>query len=349
MDFDNQEQVCVRVSNIHGESECCIPVDLTILPSKNIPLEPGLEALDMGIRASNSDLLILYMDHDSNEAQAWKYTAADYYQTGEFDYSMPTDWFPNRMDVAPTGYASYGIDRLYKIFSPGGGQSCSLYLNEWAEVIDISSYNDAGTWANDLCQITAGTNNVGDPDEYVRLWWTVIRYPLYDYDSYTWCGRNYNTDTGYGGLNKTYYEWIQGLETDIDGTSIWMLEDPDYYCTNWTRNTSSPIFLDFTGEYFGDGTEDSWTDARDLARTPDNRFLVLEFDAGQGYVSVWEGDTSGGSKLGEFGDAPSSISEEPRRMDGNDLDGSAFVLHGDSYAGTDCYKLSIFFDFEIPG
>ncbi len=344
-DFSNQEQVCVKVSTIYGESICCVPVDLFVYPSKNIPLEAGLEAIDLGVREENGDLYILYRNHVTNVSQAWKYEESTYYQTGTYDYSMPTDWHPDSMDVAPTGYAGFGVERVYKVFTPGGVQSVSMYLNPWVSAIDISSYNDAGTWTNDLFFLLGGTDNVGQPDEYVKQWWHLIRYPNYDYASFEWCGCNYQTSTGFGGLDKMYYDWVRGVETDVDGDTIWVLEQPDYYGSNWTRTTN--IFLTFTSEYFGDGTDSSWTDARDLARDPDNRFLVLDYADDQGFVSVWTGDVAGGSYIGEFGDA-ASISEEPRRMDGSDFDGCAFVLHGDSYAGTDCYKLSIFLPDEMP-
>jgi len=335
-DYDGKVYVKVTDGN-DGEAICEVDVEVVTWPSKNIPLRDDAGALDFGIQESNGDMYILYDDWE-----VWVYTLEFWYQAGEKAYDLPADFYPEFMDVAPTGYMglSYGVK--YKVFSPSGSQTVSMYL-DGGPVRDVANMGTEGEYANDLAFFIGTNKDVGEPTEYVRQWWHMIRQPLYDYDSFDWCAYNYNESEGHDGFDKTYYEYVKGIETDTDGESIWVAEQPDYYCSRWIR--SNNIFLQFSGDYFGDGTQASWVELMDLARDSQGRLVILDFVDDVAVCKVFTGDQFGGELIGEFGDLESIIGV-PLRADGSDYDGCVAVLH--QPFDSPPYMLSIFLPEEMP-
>ncbi len=323
-----------------GETICDVDVDVTTHQSKNIPLRDGELAYDVGVDETTGDLWVLFEDYE-----AWIYTRESFYESGSLTFSMPANFYPQYMDVAGTGYNVFGFDTRYKIFSSAGTQTHSGVL-DGGPVRDVASHiSGDGTFADSL-SILLGTTKYPDPDPaYVRHYWHIIQPPDYVYDYYTsWCGYNYFVSDGNTGPEKTYYEWIKAIDTDIDGESLWIIEQPDYYCSKWFK---SSFLMTYSGEYFGDGTDSSWVDLRDMSRDSSNRFLVLDFDDGAPLIRVYTGDSDGGSYIGDFGDAE-SISLDPRRIDGSDYEDAAVVLHGDPDTPGSTYMISVFLVEEMP-
>jgi len=331
--------VWLRVTDTDdADAVCSVEVDVTAWPSKNIPLRDGVDALDMGIDDLTGDLYILYGDW-----LTWVYPLDEYYHSGYMNYSMPADFYPEFMDIVSTCHMVCGGGTRYKVFDPDGNQTSSAIL-DGGPVRDVASFtSQTGTYADTLAILLGTTKYPDPPDEpYVRHYLHLIQPPDYVYDYYTsWCGYNYDVSSGNTGIDKTYYEWIVAIDTDTDGESIWVLEQPDFYCTNWYKDS---WFMKFSGRYFGDGTDSSWTDARDMSRDDGNRFHILDYDSDSPLIRVYTGDVSGGDYIGSYGDSE-TISGDPQRIDGNDFDGNILVLHG---SGGDTFMLSVFLPEEMP-
>jgi hypothetical protein len=91
--------------------------------------------------------------------------------------------------------------------------------------------------------------------------------------------------------------------------------------------------------------DDCWNDARDLTRDNHNRFLVLDkLSGGQPKVKVFDVSSNPGVSKGGFGDS-TTISGDPRRIEGSDYDSYIVVLHG----VTPPQMISIFTKCEMPG
>jgi hypothetical protein len=152
------------------------------------------------------------------------------------------------------------------------------------------------------------------------------------------------------GLGDFFHEWVRGIDTDTVNGDLWILEINDYYCaTFYKMPVSSWNWLVFHNRYFGTGheaTDDScWTvNACDLARTPDNRFHVLDNVGGAGVIKVFTGSATGGTAHGHYGDA-ATILGTPLKLDGSDMEGNMIVLHGDATNG---YSISVFRPVEMP-
>jgi hypothetical protein len=334
-------KVNLRLSDdLDGVTVCDVDVEVIAHQSKNIPLRTGVSASDIGVKEDTGDLWVLFEDY-----QVWTYTRESYYQTGSLTYAMPANFYPIYMDVAPTGYGAFGIDIRYRIFSPTGTQTHSGVL-DGGPVRDVASHCSGDGEFADSLSILFGTTKYPDPDPaYVRHYWHIIQPPDYIYDYYTsWCGYNYYVSDGNTGQNKTYYEWIKAIDVDVDGESLWVIEQPDYYCSKWHK---SGYLMTYSGEYFGDGTDASWSDLRDMARDSSNRFLCLDWYDDSPLIRVYTGSTSGGSYIGDFGDSD-SISLDPRRIDGSDFEDAAVVLHGNASVPGSTFMISVFLSEEMP-
>jgi len=319
-----------------GLTLCSVDVDVTTWPSKNIPLRVGYVANDFGVNSSNGDVYVAYEDR-----QIWIYPLADFYSTGSFTYSVAS-WAPENMDVAGTGYAVYSNDPYYRILDPSGVETAYGYFK--GPVRDVASFSDSGTYADGLT-VNFGATLESDPpgDPYIRQWLYFLIPPDYVYDYYSsWCGYHYDEDTGNTGLEKTFYEWVIAIDTDLDGEGVWLIEQPDYYATRWYK---SGYIMTFSGDYFGDGTEDSWTDLRDMSRDTDNRFHCLDFVDPDPLIRVYTGDSDGGALEGNYGDSE-NIASDPISIDGSDFDGNMVVLHG-TLTDT-AYMVSVFLPEETP-
>jgi hypothetical protein len=336
-----------------GQSTCSVNVQVTTHQSKNIPLRSGVDAIDLGVDPLNGDLWIGYSDR-----QAWKYTLAGWYQDGVNKYSAgDPDYTIRFMDTAKGGFIHFLVVHSYLperelIYDSDGNL---LMVNSWGGVenhfADCTNFGMSGPHANDLIMF------VGYPSPPYTYWVNMIwgfRAPLYkftpDYLPYYTETDLYPPVTG---IDNVYPDYVKGMDTGVEGTNIWFLEAPDYYCAAFrlAPGPSSYMYtLDYNDLYFGTGSEETgdsgWTaNACDLARDSDGRLHVLDVVSGQPVIKVFIGSSTGGTSVGHYGDS-ATISGAPIALDGDDFDGKMFVLHGDSTNG---FKLSIFMPSEFPG
>ena len=350
-EFTNQEQVCVKVSDgLGGESVCCVDVDIVGFPSKNIPLREGVEAVDIAIDHTNGDLLVLYEDK-----KIYKYSREDYYQSGGLFISV-TQSLPQTMiaiDMSANRYIALALTYVTPdtpgiwVYDPDGnfitgiGQGPPAPLEAFAMT--------GGSYVNDLGYIRGY-------DNYTSGYPVTVAFRL---DDAFWYPPPYNhnftiSDGNNYGIEKVYYGFVKGSESDLTGNYMWFLEDPDYYASRWALTkhpTYEMYYLEYNSAYFGTGSQtdddDGWNDGKDITRDNLNRYFVLdELSTGEPRVKVWTVSGTTTTSIGGFGDFV-TISETPRRVEGSDYEGIIVVLHGDSAPAG--YKISAFLPGEMPG
>jgi hypothetical protein len=345
---DYSGQVCVKVTDgFGGESVCCADVDVIAFPSKNISLRTGVRAVDITVDHTNGDLLVLYEDRT-----IYKHTLDQGYQDG-YQYldlndcgHLPKIMFA--LDMAPNRYLgislSYVTDETpgYFIYDPDGG--FNIYAGQGPPTAMVDSYAmTAGIYQNDMGFIR-GVEWPGIHDTLaLRLTLVDGWYAygdLYQYDI---------TDDYTFGIDRIYYPYIKGTESDAYGNYIWTVEDPDYYAARWELTYDGPYGkLQYSNAYFGTGvptdSDDGWNHACDITRDNQNRYFVLDVLSNMDpRVKVWtvEGDNT--TSIGGFGDS-TTISQMPLRIEGSDFNGEIVVLHGDA----DSCMASVFVPSEMP-
>ncbi len=320
-----------------GASECSVPVDIDIHPTKNIPLRDGVSAKDIAVDPGNGDLLILYSDK-----KIYKHRESDYYDPYyaieflELDVSVPT---MNFIDVSEEGYIILANNNTVANYDPDGvalgGYSISKTIRDiWTQP------NSGGTYKNEHHALWG---------ELLSLYHVVYvgrsRPTDYDQTDLFFHLITTSSQTGYDGI---YDQYVRGCES-IDDANFWVLEgSPDYYCARW--DYPSIIYDDC---YFGTGssTDDDtgFKDPKDLTHAAGDVLVALDrLSSGQGRLKGWSISGDVATSEGGTGDA-SSISGAPLRVDGSDYingegDNYFFVLHGT----TGNYMLSIFFPEDVP-
>ncbi len=339
--------VCVRVSDPSGgQAECCVSVDITAYPSKNILLREGVEAVDITIDHTNGDLLVLYADK-----KIYKHHKDDCYQTGtlfiSLDIHLPQVMYA--IDIAPNQYLGIALTYVTPvtpglfIYDPNGG--FVQYFGQ-APPEPIEAYAmTAGSFQNDLGFVRG---RIQPPTGYHQ---TIVLRTTKVGNSYTY-GSVHDyiiSDGNTFGYDRIYYDYIQGVESDATGDFMWFLEDPDYYASRWELYMVGNIpHLDFDNAYFGTGSQtdddDGWNNAKDITRDDQNRYFVLDdLSTGEPRVKVWTVSGNTTTSIGSFGDS-TTISGTPLRIEGSDYDGDIVVLHGDSPP----HMISAFVPSEMP-
>jgi hypothetical protein len=368
-DFVNQDRVCVRVTGLSGQAECCVDVDIVAYSLKNIPLRDDAVPWDIALDPSDGRVLILYDD-----VTVWRYLPGDYYQVpnpnGIF---YDTQW--ELMDPWP-GHPFY-VDRGYIEIANNGYAGVDFTWNPsywvdraWLDIVDTSgillvrhspkaewpwsypssealAWGGSGPYANDLAQLWG--NSVPGYRTYVSKATASAGYLAIPY----W--RLYYPTGAEAGCNKIVGGWVAGAEVDGDETHFWALErSPDYHCARWELGTSGLVDngIIYDNACFGTGlqteNDDGFYDPKDLTRDAQNRLMVLDNPPSGPRVKGWSvsGDTTtslGGVDLTE-------IIGPPLRFDCDDFvndndENPIFVLHGDD---TDGYFLSIYLPAELP-
>jgi len=347
---DFNDDVTVRLSDGNGgESECSVAVEVTAHQSKNIQLRSGVQAVDLGVDPENGDLRIVYEDH-----QVLLYTLGGWYDDGAYQYQcMWNNADVIFMDVAADGYAMYmgigdaGYGCEFNIKDSSGntttGMGLGMYTDQFFQ--DCTNFGTEGTYANNLAMYMGIENlGMGLYNFYVFEVTSPYDYPMSYFVSDS---MPYSPVDGY---YRVFHEYVQGMDTGMEGTDFWFLEAPDFYCAAFRKTPYSSYYhLTYNDSYFGAGSEQTddtgWTaDVCDLARDMSDQFHVLDLVDDEGVIKVFTGSASGGESIGHYGDSD-TISSTPLKIDGGDFDEKMFVLHGNSADG---YFLSVFMPSEYP-
>ncbi|MFH1675770.1 MAG: PKD domain-containing protein, partial [bacterium] len=365
--------VCVRLDDgIAGTSECCVPVNITIYPAKNISLRTGVEAEDIAIGHDDGDLFVFY-----NDNTLWRYTAASFYATGSqfvgaADITGGFGQISRRfVDAAPNGYVhtvchSNDYSSTYnstgwnvtRFWSPTGAYVGGINLYPGAggtmvpsSVCEAQAWPTGASFSNDMGCVYGLTIGLTESITMVRIM---------DEGNYAFTvnvnahrHRYIMTPPPLTGNDRAYWGYIVGTETMPDD-KVWLLEkEPDLYAsrltpsgTGWAPPTNAPLAYD--GVYFGTGSvtdgDNGFAKPLDITRDTNDRIMVLDLlSTLQPIIKVW--DVSGTpTSIGHFGDS-TTISATPRRIEGSDFNGNIFVLHGNVSSTS---MVSIFTPSEMP-
>ena len=350
-DTEGTYTVCVKVSDGISESICCISdfeiIDETVW--KNIPLRNNFAAYDVAVIHDNGDILILYSDD-----QVWKYPADTCYQSGELFYTVncdspshdfhPTMMDCNRLGVAILGHTATNVMWTWHYDSDGNKLGeyglCGACTGNPKLMPDVTAFANNGAYHDHLAVIAGG-----NPGTYETNWW----YNYGPEDTYNSFNGQWASLRALPGITYFDHREVIALEGDINGDDLWLLEGPpENKGTRWTNGSGGVYAITYDGSYFPSSSDlVYWHSPVDLTRDENNRLLMLDENSGQGIISAWIPGAAGGTYESEVGD-PTTISEQPRAVDGSDYDGKMFVIHGDTYNSTTGYKLSIFFPDELP-
>lgn len=351
-EISNPDQVCVRITDDDGEtSECCIDVEIYIVPQKNIRLREDMLARDIALEP-DGDLLVLYED-----AQVWRYyeasgyghQCADYIFTAEVvpwtDIGRPCDAF---IDVSDDGNifcsaddgTDFGLDSWpAQDFTPNGTPIGSApAIGTGGPIPDLYTYPSGGAYSNN--EMIIAPNSTGTQNNMYRFagYWVQI----YQTDGE-------NAETGYDKVKLINVVAAEGSS----GNQFWTLEDaPDYYASRWMHTGPTWGHFNFDGAWFGTGLpaiddhdNTSWVNAKDLTMDSEGRFYVLdELSSGQGRIKLFESGSPGAALILNVAGDPDTINGVPLRIEGGkyvspDYGNMVFVLHGETVP---C-MLSVFF------
>ena len=345
----------VRITDTYDDQAVCeVDLDITAIPSKNLPLRGGAIPDDIAWDPYNEALLILYADE-----QVWRRDYSALYQTGskKFDKLWNMWEHPQRIEVNPQGYAACSGEPYISSWGSYAPQ-VFYYKPDADDQMDIEhlwsmQFVEPQPTQNYLGIVSMGTNGSYQNDcigfyGYDRSgahWVRGFKHFDTHFDFSGWVTYSF-TGSDFFGPEKLYWEYLVSAEADLDGNHVWFLENTDYYCSRFEIMGSSIVY---TNAYFGTGSQtnddDGWYNAQDISRDDDNNLFVLdELSGGDVRIKMWtvSGDTT--TSEGGFGDSTSIIGP-PLRIEGTDFDGNIFVLHGDDTGG---YFLSIFKDIEKP-
>ncbi len=353
-DEDYVGDVCVRVSSGGEYVECCVGVNITILPTKNLQLR-NKEAYDIAIDHTDGDFYVLYAD-----GEIYRYGIDGWYQSGtdilfQDLETVCTSYNLAGMDyidvaetevVCITGTSENGWNRII-LFDDDGTElwGCNTVIGSSRTIFDAMAYVDTG----DAHANSAGYASYRD--------WSGVYYcemgmnmPT-DYSSWHWNTFSYSESSGYTGLNKLYGPYTVAVEADQGGDELWWLEsDPvECYATRWhLTGTDTYSTMNYDNAWFGTGSQSDadtcWNDAKDICRDDENRYFILDrLSTGEPKVKIFDVTSNPGTSVGSFGDS-STISGEPRRIEGSDYEGYIVVLHGASVPR----MISIFTPWEMP-
>jgi hypothetical protein len=363
--------------NISVFATCDVTVDNCEDIYKNIPLRDDVAAWDLVVDPLDGRVLIIYSD-----GEVWQYKKDNSYQqpTPNGAY-YDSDWeeIPVNCQSWDTGCdpntpvtinkAFLGISDNHN-FVLGYGWSYNHWVDRaWFDNVDGTDSNTAAliyrivpkaSWQCSytiwevIAWQTGGTfgNNFGCisacavPDEV----WISHASPA---NNYTVQYYSYKLNAPRAGLSNLWGPYVKGMEIDANNNGIWILEDTDYYCAQFTITGGTGGTYNYANSYFGTGTQSdadtSFHTPLDLTRTIDNRMLVLDnLSTGDYRIKSFDVTSSPGTfiaglnlvdLIGPIKRIDCGEWDDP--SDGNML----FVLHGST---TDGYYMSIYRESELP-
>jgi hypothetical protein len=334
--------VCVRVTDGSNQfSDCCVPVDITAHPSKNIPLRNGVDAMDIGVDHDDGDLLVLYSD-----GQIWKHLESDYYQTGTL-FTSTGHPGANHIDVNPDSR-----------FIVGGNNDQTVC---WHASYDASGVLFAGSnWngsprgvyeVGSITYHTGGSYDCYNDQETVEDW--PNQAPFADAHYVRWLGwADYHMGSGWyiwdgSGIGSINHHWIKGMEAAKTIPRWYILEGaPEYRVEQYQDGPSNFSYSGVTWGGTQSDTMSGFNDPRDLTRDSSENYYVLDkLTTGPAIKKYLADGTPVGQPFGGWG-----IAGDPIKIEGSDWvspwDNLLFEIH--SGTGSDPDMLSIFFKSEIP-
>jgi hypothetical protein len=331
--------VCVRLSNGTSQTDCCIPVDITAIPSKNIPLRSGVNAMDIAVDHADGDLLIVYSD-----GQVWRYLANDHYQnpapSGNPFFTSVAG--VNHMDLSPNSYIVIGGNN---------DKTVSVHESRNPAGVLLFSYNDP----NGITDVAGVTCHTSVFDYYnchaVFSGWFDSTH---DYWFNRWTPGNEYMSGASGwwaddvdGINGVNHNLIKGVEMPGTSENVYILEGGPqftvesysvvYYGSGWH------VTVDHWGGVQSDGM-DGFNDPQDITRDSSEHYYILDnLTTGPAIKEYTSTGTPIGEPFGGWG-----IKGSPLKIEGSDFVGTCgnliFVI---SDGGSNPDMLSIFLPEEI--
>jgi hypothetical protein len=351
-DFTHQDDVCVRISDGNGgEATCCVDIDVTIHPTKNIDVtNSGTLAVDIAVRHTSGDVMILYAN-----GTARRYSASSYYQsyttpyvpasgTGEYIDAGENDWwFVIRGRISGSYYYMYLIH-----IRPS--DSWYMYTSYMFYRYNYNGNNYGPRDANVMAQVGSRSNGMTADYGYQYSWMDQYTYVRCYYPSYWYQYRYHWSYYPTNGLTYLPYVDTVAAEADPTGDYLWWLEDDECIASRWEVAGSST--MNYAGPYFG--TQNTPTDGDDGLNNGlditacdagiDNMYVLDELSTGDYSIKHFDWNAGSTTALTQFGDSD-DWDYDPFRIDGDiSTGGGVYVLHSD---GTND-AFSFFQPFEIP-
>ena len=329
-DSDYVGQACVMVEDgIGGETICCVDLDITAYKAKNIELRSGPQGRDIALVRTNGDLYILYSD-----GQVWKYTEANYYQTGSYHYYSNT--------VACFMDASANGDSIVSGPKSGGGSYCRSFYASGGAAANHTAFKGPD-WSSIVWCPTGGTE-INKHCSYYDCSYGGYDSIVWRWQPPTYGGAGGNLMYEGTGISNIHHDYLVGCEADTNSYVYCLEKAPEYRVerrSNYFSTQNGPWWGGF-----GD-TSPNFNDPRDITRDTGNTIYVLdELSTGDPAIKKF---SSTGTTQGTYGDT-TNISSTPLRIEGTERlfggsgDNLMFVLHGNT---TDGYFLSVFFPGEL--
>jgi hypothetical protein len=369
----------------YGETICDVNVDITLHPSKDIPLvpiwEPGSTFVDVAQNPNNGDLEVVYQKYKPGPfptytyfwTQLWKYDFCDCYQTSTLMLDMAYDASNppaargyRRVEISPTDYTILGgaawgtTDEKAITLDPTGAfvgvEKDTLYVN------DVMALNSGGQYQYSHCFIW-GWRNIYDPE--MPYYAYVDRSDYNSFSSWAEAFVKY-IGTPHYGYDKLFGGWVRATESAKTGDSFWVVKNSlmpdtqlDNYGARWRLTGTGEGGLVYDGAYFGNGakidSDDGFYKPCDLTRTSDEDVLIVLdcLSNGKGRLKAFKADNGGGQPLAAMDlpwDLDLSIYDTCVRIDSSDYVDPTYgnmlaIAYGTITGG---YHLSIFFPEELP-
>ena len=327
--------VCVKVTDgTGGESICCVAIDITAVPAKNIDVSHSIAATDIAMDNTNGDILIYY----GPLGQVRRYTISSFYQTYSTMYVVG---HTNAIYIATNDIGDFLVTYY------DGGSSIRFYFYNPNGGLIRGSGHGFGPPPTGICDNVAYPNTGYRPNAMgVYIDWRINSTFWYTYShirygstyASAWYPANYSNPTSPPNPSYLKSGYIVGVEADQDGNNWWALHETEFYVNRrYTSNSS------YSNAYFGtagtDGDDDSHlAGPLDITKDDDNTFYILDEQSTGDFVI--KGFTVSGNTttpITSFGSS-ADWAYDPIRIDGSNFNNFLTVLQTD---GSDSY-ISVF-------
>lgn len=317
--------VCVRVTDdMDWETECCVEVDITAYPTRNINITNGTyAATDLAIDPNDGDILVYY----PMSGQVRRYYRDEFYQnftTYTVLFHTAAQW----IDCTFTGYfelAYYQSNYMRMYYYNNNGTQIYSHGHYWTTLdglLDVTGSPDAGSWPGALgCYMIS--------DQYWSYGYIVgnVRYssamPGYQFTTGMFPSGGGSSPTTLNGL------LVRGGEADISGNSVWWVEETECTAIKMAINNFGYQNTMF-GQWMGPNDADNRLySPKDITRDDENTFYILdELSTGDYVIKGFTVSGTSTTHIDSFGTS-GDFAYEPIRIEGSDYDGLLAVLQID--------------------